>query len=752
MKESVRRKIESYRMSDDKRPLVVDVSTPEELQNLYQEYYTVNKKNVFDLVRIGSEIPQLSDIYEYMGGCDDGIIILTGMGTYLKLMGVNNLNQIIHSVITTTYNSKFIIVTYQCSKFFNEKDPRLKDKIISTEENSSAPSSLVFVSSNYKNVVKVENGLMNALKALERTSSEVIYVTTMHSASDFKDSLIRVEEYNSAYYLICVKDLSLKRIPKDYGTDEQWAKLLNKLKNNSVENTIQEYINYKNILDCVKEWNSLSKFEQWLLFLYLKLNHPKTSNWAVDYAIGISKKSDEFIKDIFYSLINVDYKEIGFWDKYNDRKKILKAINEDSIIYSYCNYIQYKNESTLYYLTDNTDIEKKLIIQIIDRYNNIFTKKKLMDVLIKIYPEMYWYLYDYNYGSTFLSEYFNEYKYLKVINKLIPSFKEKVDQESLKRSYNQYLMYRSEVINDLDYTDSIVYFIDALGVEFLSYIEKRCQEKGLVCKASICKCNLPSITERNTEFREFFRTRNIDVLDEKGLDIVKHSGKDDYDFDKTKLPIHIIEEFNVINKCLDNIRQKIKSQSIKKAVIVSDHGATRLAILNEDLVRENVESIGEHGGRVCKVVPDMKLIPNAIMANDCYVLADYNAFKGGRVGKVEMHGGATLEEVVVPIIEIYEKDIVVDIKVITEIIKVSYRTNAILRFFSSSKLTNVAIRINGNEYKAISSDGINFSVELEDVKKSGDYQFEVWAENGLVSSGNIFKIEKESAAAVDLWG
>ena len=165
-----------------------------------------------------------------------------------------------------------------------------------------------------------------------------------------------------------------------------------------------------------------------------------------------------------------------------------------------------------------------------------------------------------------------------------------------------------------------------------------------------------------------------------------------------------------------------------------------------------MESVGEHGGRVCKVIPDMKMIPNAIMANDCYVLADYNAFKGGRIGKVEMHGGATLEEVIIPIIEIYEKDVIVDIKVISEIIKVSYKTNAVLKFFSSSKLKDVIVRINGNEYKAASFDGINFSVELADIKKSGDYQFDVWSDGQEVSSGNIFKIEKESATAVDLWG
>lgn len=753
MNESVKRQIESYRMSDDKRPLVVDVSTLEDLNSIYQEYITIKKQDIYDLVKVGAEILQLSDIHEFLGHCNDNLVFLTGMGTYLRLLGKNKLNQIIHSIISTTYNTKFIIITYQCSKFFDEKDPRLKDKIIlSDEENSSTPSSIIFISPKYKEVVKAENNLMNALRVMEKTSSEEIYTITSFSKADFKDSLIRIEECNSPYYLICIKDAYLKRIPIDYGTEEQWTKLLNKLKNNSVEKTIQEYIKYKDILEGLKTWNEMSEFERWLMFLYFKLFNIKTLNWAVNFAINKSKNVNNFIENIYFSIINIDYKETGFWDKYNDRKLILKEIKEDSVIYSYCNYIEYKNENTLYYLTDNTENEKKLILKIIDRYSNVFTKKRLLDILIRVYPDLYWYLNDYNYTQPFLSNYFNEYKYLKVINKLTDEFKQVVDKESSERSFNKYLMCRSEILNELDYTDTIVYFIDALGVEFLSYIEKKCHDRGLVCRIKIGKCNLPSITEKNIEFKEFFRLKNIDVLDEKSLDTLKHSGKNDLDFDKTKLPIHIIEEFNIIDKCLDNIRQKIKSQIIKKAIIVSDHGATRLAILNHDLVRENVESVGEHGGRVCKIVPNMKTIPNAIQAGDCYVLADYNAFKGGRIGKVEMHGGATLEEVAVPIIEICEKDQVVYINVITEIIKTSFKTNAILKFFSSAKLNDVTIRVNGKEYSAKSSDRNNFIVELEDIKKSGSYYFEVWSGNELISSDNEFKIEKESAVTVDLWG
>jgi len=143
---------------------------------------------------------------------------------------------------------------------------------------------------------------------------------------------------------------------------------------------------------------------------------------------------------------------------------------------------------------------------------------------------------------------------------------------------------------------------------------------------------------------------------------------------------------------------------------------------------------------------------NSNMKNEYCVLGDYNAFKGGRVGKVEMHGGATLEEVVVPIIEIFERNDSIEIKVITTVIKVSYKTKAILKFYTNTALSNVSVQINGKSYSAMTEDGCNFMVELSDIKKSDEYEFEVWANGKFISANNVFKVEKESAKTNDLWG
>ena len=743
-------RINSFMSGNDKRPLVIDVSSPDELSDLHNSFLLKKQINIFDLVT-KTELPIMSDILEFMRKETSDVCFVYGLGTFLKLQGPDYFDKEIHSLVGQSFFTRFVIITYQCSKLFNEKNPRYRDKILTSKVSNNISSSLIFIRKKGLSVDSC-SGLKEALKKYEKASNEKIYLNTDYSKSDFKKSLITIEECNSSFDLLCLKDSNVAKLRPAYGTEEQWANLLQKAKTKKILNYIEETIGTEDLISEIKRWSEKSSFEKWLLFIYLKIRGIKTKNWVIDYSINVSNSEKEFVKNIYWAILSTNYKDANYWNNYKEWKQIISCLSDDTLIFQFCNYLKSMNEKAIYYMTDCSDTERKMILQIIASNYNCFTKDKLMNILEHVYKDLYYYLGDYKFKDDFLSNYFNTYKYLKVLNVLTPEFKMLVENESVERSFKRRLQYRSEIIEELDYAGSKVYFIDALGVEFLNYIEKKCYEKGLACRTMICKSNLPSITSKNTEFRDFFSSNGIDCVDIKDLDHLKHDGKEDYDFEKNKLPIHLVEELKVIEKHIININKKIKSQDIKKAIIVSDHGATRLAILNTDMIKIDVESVGEHGGRVCKFVPNMDVIPNAIIEENYCILADYNSFKGGRTGKVEMHGGATLEEVTVPIIEITEKSVSVDIIVKTPVVKVSFKKNGILMFFSSSKLMKPFIRINGNEYKVDSIDDFNFKVELSDIKKAGDYLFDVWDNDELVSSGNKFKVEKESGSTNDLWG
>ena len=143
MKDYIKKRIESYRNSDDKRPLIVDVSTIDDLQALSQQYLMLKRKSVFELVKSDSELPSTADIYQFLDTCNDDFCFVYGLGTYLRLKGKDEFKKTIHSLLGTAYATKFIIVTYQCNKFFDEKIPKYKENIIMCGDDIiSSPSSI----------------------------------------------------------------------------------------------------------------------------------------------------------------------------------------------------------------------------------------------------------------------------------------------------------------------------------------------------------------------------------------------------------------------------------------------------------------------------------------------------------------------------------------------------------------------------------------------------------------------------------
>ncbi len=746
--DEVKNKIDKYLGNRDKHPLIVDVCNVKDLKELELLYLGLKKISLFDLSK-SDDLISISDFLETISQQSSNLVVI-GLGTYLKLFGEMALQDLLHRLLSMTFNHKILCLTYQSSIYYKETDPRYRDNYVVAEGDISPACTFELLNLDvefYKE--DCSEGIRAILDLAEKYEGKRFLIRTSHLKKDYFNSLFTIGECESYFDLLGLYDDKTRNLLSLYGTQEDWKTLCKKFRV-SLETTIADFIGQEQEIDSlVEKWTDWSTYEKWLVFLSAKLS--STNNWCIDYAICKSNSFDEFIKSIYNSILSINHREPDYWSKYKVWKQLLQKINDEDSVYNYCKLVLSKDESALYYLTDNTLVEKQKIIECIDKYKDKYVKKELLNILSNIYPDLYNYLNDYNLGDDFLNEYFREYKYQKLINILFPEFKEKVDREAVQRSFNSRLPYRTEFVERIKYEGAEVFFIDALGVEYLSYIEKKCKEYGLNIKTKVCKCNLPSLTLFNVEFKRFYETHKIVVHEEKRLDSLKHEGLNNYDYEKVSYPIHLIEELEIIDECLRNIKAKIKSGLIKKAVVISDHGASRLAILNKDEIKEDVMSVGEHGGRVCKVVPELRKIANAIEEGDTYVLADYNSFKGGRKGKVEMHGGATIEEVTVPIIEIVPNAIEVEIIVDDKPIKVSFKTKAVLSFYSSSKLKNVTVVIEGKEYNAVSSDGQHFSAHLDDVNKPKKYLFDVYSNGELVCGGKEFIVEKESAKINNLF-
>lgn len=91
--------------------------------------------------------------------------------------------------------------------------------------------------------------------------------------------------------------------------------------------------------------------------------------------------------------------------------------------------------------------------------------------------------------------------------------------------------------------------------------------------------------------------------------------------------------------------------------------ASRLAVIHETENLWEMASNGKHSGRCCPKSEIDERPDSATDAEDFWALANYDRFKGSRKANVEVHGGATLEEIAVPIIEISYLNAAIEVKI-----------------------------------------------------------------------------------------
>jgi hypothetical protein len=253
----------------------------------------------------------------------------------------------------------------------------------------------------------------------------------------------------------------------------------------------------------------------------------------------------------------------------------------------------------------------------------------------------------------------------------------------------------------------------------MAYITELVRKKGLSMHTDITYAELPTITSIN---RGFFDKWPGDLKHkEEELDDIKHKDSGGFVYTDGSAPIHLYSELKVIERAINIAATELAMHRCKTFVIASDHGASRLAVIHKQEEKYETDTKGEHSGRCCKEFPDADL-PYAVKENGYLVLADYGRFKKSRAANVEVHGGASLEEVLVPVITLkLKKQSDLTILVLNEDNIQSDRhagTTIDIYISDVEHSSNVSIVIAGKPYHATKKDSTHYSVLLEDYKRA----------------------------------
>ena len=488
------------------------------------------------------------------------------------------------------------------------------------------------------------------------------------SKNTFPDHAFDLKKIQNAKELICaVYDVHL---PLPYETqdasywDVLWATIQGKWFSD-FDDIVKQLFNRRKIererlFDLWIE--KTAPFYRWLLKWYAL----SRQDWKESYLSHVFGKitnfeDNEFIKIIWLHIFEADpYPPLWIQERKELLKKLFKHFGNKVFLVEYdlkdalAKFAARFPDNPLKkteLCTGITVYERKLTIELLQ--SPTISKTALRKIMTTTYPELSSYVSDMRinnlkHENAWIKEYFREYRWSKIRHAQSPRLQELlVSQNANKETfYRWYYAFPSPQTHPLFQEEGIekVVWIDGLGVEWLPLLVKLIEEQGLtVEKTGVARTNVPSITECN----RFENAQHIMQLDKfiHGQNHYTH-------------PDDLIAEINVLAGIVNDYLL-----TGERTVIVSDHGFSAFTIKAFANSKKYDFAKADHEGRCLWTDADF------LDDDDFFVHTpeDSACGKGKKcliplkwgslynTPRREVHGGATPEEVLVPLLLISKR-------------------------------------------------------------------------------------------------
>lgn len=702
------------------KPFLVAFDAAVDLKALRDAFPSCKTVRVSDF-RVASEAcPDIDRLCGHLAEMK-GTAILLGVGEYAALVDDE---EILHRLLDFTLDGLHLVVPVWWGHGFivrEEKgDPRIKGR-----RTAAFPTS-----GRHWSVRVFKKGLLGKV-----------------DASGFKGILQRLESG-------CESSLSAETEVRPLNGD--WCRLVD---------TAHEVYKERNPQSTIP--SGMFSEEQWKMFLDAR-RLPDESLTSVDtlrrflergtdgdsylaYVVSGTARYADWRHNLLSAILDVSPEDANFMPLYTARKKLLSQFTADDMaeFLREARGIVPEPERRIRHLTDATALERDEIVQTVAEIGEVPAAVET------VYPALWEYAHGFSFSCEKISEtltrYFRDYKRQKILGRIEPQFMETV--RNLAEVRPQFLLpTRESVLEDIGAKNAALCWVDALGCEFLGFIQTAARRLGMKIKVTAARAKLPTLTSVNRTFYDEWS--RVKMKPESRLDKIKHG-----EFDvahEDGIVAHVAHELpyelEVMEDVMKSIVAWLRKRSFGKVVLTSDHGATRLAVIAERETVWEMPEKGKHGGRCCRKSEfDGELPPCSTESDDekWHVLAGYDRFKGGRKGDVEVHGGATIEEMVVPVVELELMDRNIRIRPVKDVLKVTFRDKEVtLAFLCSAALSSPALEFGGIRHCAkADGDGGRYVVRVPK-PTAGKYVAQVYDGDSYVGEVR-FTVESGGAQIKD---
>jgi len=428
------------------------------------------------------------------------------------------------------------------------------------------------------------------------------------------------------------------------------------LKGVSIDSAILSILNVSTFsgIDIMAKWKVMSASSKQFVALWF-------SKYPDDSYLSYCFRSEYHIAEVV-ELINHEIFKFRLdkpqWIAEYNRLKAAMALTADARFLKELDSIP-AFEARLDFLTGMSSNERVYLLHMVGMwmrtdYCQAASSKKLQEV----YPELFAYLSNNAQGKNAdLTTYMSYYKAYKLENSL-PNDESTYFNGIQTDSYES----RYSLISDYIDSDTIVLWIDALGIEWLPLLNWTLHQNcnGSIKESAIGQAYLPT----ETHYNELWKSMDVPYFKLDKLDKLAHKGV----IDAPDYYACIEEQISFVADVSKHVSELFEKHH--RVIITGDHGTSRLAARFFH-TRDGVDvpsnaKVCSHG-RYCELTPGTALlIPNVRIEKHSNgmtfaVFTNYDHFKqsGFAAGADdenavygEVHGGATPEEMLVPVIVI----------------------------------------------------------------------------------------------------
>lgn len=533
---------------------------------------------------------------------------------------------------------------YRLKNFFLSlkiSDPRRKNCVLLSADEAAENFSLTIIRKTMplKILGARADGLKQYLKFWEESPSASLTLYTENAVHlQDKKFFDDVKVIANAFDMLRHQHALPAEFKKNFGREEDWQRLAESVAAaGSFEQAFCREFKVDGFnLSAFKNFCAAENFRRWMLWLRCKLQ-------GSDYAARCAKESstpEEFVEQLYEKIFSCA--EEKFFEERREILSLMKTLPSEKFLER---IRQTEKKLALKILTDNSHAERLMIFETLQRFR-FGESSAARKILQRTFPQLANYLSD---GAEDFTEeqaeYFRQYRWLKVTNRLTEKFNRQVTENARRAGEKIYaLRSRNEIVGEEYSGAAAIFFVDGLGAEYMNFFAAEFSSLGenFSVRYQIGRCNLPTVTELN---KDFLQDRNVaaEILD---LDTLKHESR--------AYPENILGELEFLSTLKEKILRALDAH--EKIILCADHGTSRLAVLARQNFDKAFPAEGRKvfkSGRFAEILPhDEKNFPTALAHDEKIIFADYSRFtqKGGTGS--EIHGGASLEEVLVPVITI----------------------------------------------------------------------------------------------------